>query len=150
MKHVTTGDESQRASSASCAERPQLVSSRVAVATATAALVVACLFWTAGQEPLPSFGWAAAFLFLAIQQDVFRLRIPNWLTLPSLGLVLAASGIMPRYFSGSVPRLTLASHQRSRRGTKGITSTISPRIAARMRFLCVGIQAQASGEWKHA
>jgi prepilin peptidase CpaA len=93
MTQVTTIDELQRASSASCAERPRLVSSSAVVATATAALVVACLFWTAGQKPLPSFGWAAAFLFLAIQQDVFQLRIPNWLTLPSLGLALAAPGV---------------------------------------------------------
>jgi Flp pilus assembly protein protease CpaA len=93
MTHVTTGDELQRASSASCAERPRLVSGSAVVATATAALVVACLFWTAGHKPLPSLGGAAAFLFLAIHQDVFHLRIPNWLTLPSLGLALAASGV---------------------------------------------------------
>jgi prepilin peptidase CpaA len=36
-------------------------------------------------------GWAAAFLFFAIEEDVRSMRIPNWLTGPSLlgALVLA-------------------------------------------------------------
>jgi prepilin peptidase CpaA len=41
--------------------------------------------WTPGKEaPLPALGWAAAFLLLAVHQDVRSLRIPNWLTFPSL------------------------------------------------------------------
>jgi prepilin peptidase CpaA len=60
----------------------------------TAALVVACLFWssTVG-EPLPALGWAAAFLCLAIHQDVTRLRIPNWLTFPALAAAVTTAGI---------------------------------------------------------
>jgi prepilin peptidase CpaA len=57
-----------------------------------AVLVVGCLFWTGQEKPLPALPWAAAFLFLAVEQDVRQLRIPNWLTFPSLllAIVLAA------------------------------------------------------------
>jgi prepilin peptidase CpaA len=41
--------------------------------------------------PLPVFGWAAAFLFLAVASDVRFHRIPNWLTLPALLAALLAS-----------------------------------------------------------
>lgn len=41
--------------------------------------------------PLPIFGWAAAFLFLAVACDVRRHRIPNALTLPALLAALVAS-----------------------------------------------------------
>jgi prepilin peptidase CpaA len=53
---------------------------------------VACFVSTARDEPLPFLGWAAVFLLVSIQQDVSRLRIPNWLTFPALAaaLVLAA------------------------------------------------------------
>jgi Flp pilus assembly protein protease CpaA len=34
--------------------------------------------------PLPILGWAAAFLFLAVERDVHCQRIPNWLTFPTL------------------------------------------------------------------
>jgi prepilin peptidase CpaA len=59
-----------------------------ACAASVAAGVVACFFWSAREEPLLAFGWAAAFLFLVIQQDVSRMRIPNWITLPALCLAL--------------------------------------------------------------
>jgi prepilin peptidase CpaA len=39
--------------------------------------------WVASM-PLPIFGWAAAFLFLAVERDVHCQRIPNWLTFPTL------------------------------------------------------------------
>jgi prepilin peptidase CpaA len=55
--------------------------------------VVACLIWTAREVPLPSIGWAATFLFLAIHQDVSHLRIPNWLTLPGLALALGVAAV---------------------------------------------------------
>jgi prepilin peptidase CpaA len=63
-----------------------------AVPFAIAALVVGCLLWTAQEKPLPALPWAAAFLFLAVEQDVRRFRIPNWLTFPSLlgAIALAA------------------------------------------------------------
>jgi prepilin peptidase CpaA len=34
--------------------------------------------------PLPILGWAAAFLFFAVERDLHCQRIPNWLTLPTL------------------------------------------------------------------
>lgn len=64
-------------------------------AAAVAGLVAATLVSTAGEEPLPALAWAAAFLFLAVHQDVSHLKIPNWLTFPALGAALlgaAASG----------------------------------------------------------
>ena len=74
------------------AERPAIADrwSREAGALAVAALAAACLVWAPGKEtPLPAVGWAAAFLLLAVHQDVRALRIPNWLTFPSLALALA-------------------------------------------------------------
>ena len=41
--------------------------------------------------PLPVFGWAAAFLFLAVASDVRSHRIPNWLTLPAFLAALIVS-----------------------------------------------------------
>jgi prepilin peptidase CpaA len=38
--------------------------------------------------PLPVLGWAAAFLFLAVERDVHCQRIPNWLTFPTLAMAL--------------------------------------------------------------
>jgi prepilin peptidase CpaA len=66
---------------------------REAIALGVAALAAAGLVWTPGKEvPLPALGWAAAFLLLAVHQDVRSLRIPNWLTFPSLlgAIVLGA------------------------------------------------------------
>ena len=62
-------------------------------AAVIAALVSACVVLASTQKPLPAVPWAAAFLFLAIQQDVRGMRIPNWLTLPALfwALVLGAA-----------------------------------------------------------
>jgi prepilin peptidase CpaA len=58
-----------------------------------ASLVVACVVLASRGTPLPACGWAAAFLLLAIQQDLTRMRIPNWLTLPSLLGALALGGV---------------------------------------------------------
>lgn len=56
---------------------------------AVAALACASLVLLPGkQDPLPALGWAAAFLFLAVHQDVRRMRIPNWLTFPSLAVAI--------------------------------------------------------------
>lgn len=58
---------------------------REAIAIGAALLAAATLVWTPGKEaPLPALGWAAAFLLVAVHQDVRSLRIPNWLTFPSL------------------------------------------------------------------
>src|SRR5512145_2863668 len=67
---------------------------REAIAIGVAVLAAASLLWTPGKEaPLPALGWAAAFLLLAVHQDVRSLRIPNWLTFPALlgALVLGAA-----------------------------------------------------------
>jgi prepilin peptidase CpaA len=43
--------------------------------------------WVASM-PLPILGWAAAFLFLAVERDVHCQRIPNWLTFPACAAAL--------------------------------------------------------------
>jgi prepilin peptidase CpaA len=67
---------------------------REALAIGVAVLAVASLVWTPGKEaPLPALGWAAAFLLLAVHQDVRSLRIPNWLTFPALLGAIALGGL---------------------------------------------------------
>ena len=56
---------------------------------AAASLVILCLMTSSSEGPLPTFGWAAAFLFAVVEEDVRRMRIPNWLTLPALVGALA-------------------------------------------------------------
>jgi prepilin peptidase CpaA len=74
---------------------------REAIAIAVALLAAASLVWTPGKEtPLPALGWAAAFLLLAVHQDVRSLRIPNWLTFPSL-LGAIALGALHAGFAGA-------------------------------------------------
>jgi prepilin peptidase CpaA len=59
-------------------------------ASAGVALRVAAGFLSTAEEaPLPALAWAAAFLFLAVENDVRRLRIPNWLTFPAFFGALA-------------------------------------------------------------
>lgn len=53
--------------------------------------------WVAS-KPLPILGWAAAFLFFAVERDVHCQRIPNWLTFPAF---LAA--IVYGVFVGGIP-----------------------------------------------
>ena len=48
----------------------------------------------ADSQPLPVHGWAAVFLGLAVASDVHENRIPNWLTLPALGLALVFSPLV--------------------------------------------------------
>jgi prepilin peptidase CpaA len=62
-------------------------------AFAVASLVVACVVLASRGTPLPACGWAAAFLLVAIQQDLTRMRIPNWLTFPALGVALAVASV---------------------------------------------------------
>ena len=64
-----------------------------AAAFAAATLVVACVALASRGAPLPASGWAAAFLLLAVHQDLTRMRIPNWLTLPGLLLALCLGGL---------------------------------------------------------
>ena len=61
---------------------------------AIALLVSGVLLWTAQEAPLPALGGAAAFLLLAVEQDVRRMRIPNWLTAPALVGALGYAGFV--------------------------------------------------------
>jgi prepilin peptidase CpaA len=64
------------------------------ISLGVAAFAVAALVWIPGKEtPLPALGWAAAFLFLAVHQDVRRMRIPNWLTFPALLLAVGLGAL---------------------------------------------------------
>lgn len=58
-----------------------------------AATVCAGFLWTATEAPLPATWWVAAFLFLAIEQDVRQLRIPNWLTFGGLAVALGLAAL---------------------------------------------------------
>jgi prepilin peptidase CpaA len=62
---------------------------RDGIALAVAAAGSVCLLITAMEAPLPALGWAAAFLFLAVESDVREGRIPNWLTGSALCLFVA-------------------------------------------------------------
>ncbi len=62
------------------------------VSHAVALLVSAALLASAQEAPLPALGGAAVFLMLAVEQDVRRMRIPNWLTLPALLGALGYAG----------------------------------------------------------
>jgi prepilin peptidase CpaA len=62
-------------------------------AGAVAALVAGLVLVSSSGTPLPAISWAAAFLFFAIHQDVRSMRIPNWLTLPSLALAIGLGGV---------------------------------------------------------
>ena len=46
--------------------------------------------------PLPTLGWAAAFLFFAVASDVRSHRVPNLLTIPALLGALLVSPWMGR------------------------------------------------------
>ena len=49
--------------------------------------------WVASM-PLPVLGWAAAFLFLAVERDVHCQRIPNWLTFPTFVAALGYAALI--------------------------------------------------------
>lgn len=60
------------------------------LAVATGLLLAAPVLvsgWVAS-VPLPILGWAAAFLFVAVERDVHCQRIPNWLTFPAFAAAL--------------------------------------------------------------
>lgn len=66
---------------------------RWCVSLALAGAVAASLLWTAQERPLPALGWTAAFLFLAVEQDLRSMRIKNALTLPALAGALGIAGV---------------------------------------------------------
>jgi Flp pilus assembly protein protease CpaA len=70
--------------SRSAEERQRVLSVGVAVGVASAVLAAGLV----GSMPLPTLGWAAAFVFLAVEGDVRCHRIPNRLTLSALVLAL--------------------------------------------------------------
>lgn len=64
--------------------RPRGTSAKVGLLLAAPVLVSG---WVASM-PLPILGWAAAFLFIAVERDVHCQRIPNWLTFPACAAAL--------------------------------------------------------------
>lgn len=66
-----------------------LLVGELALGFAAAGCVALCVVWSTSGTPLPAYGWAAAFLFLVVEEDVRHMRIPNWLTFPCLGLAVA-------------------------------------------------------------
>ena len=70
--------------------RPTMERPRSLAVACGALLAVAALAsgWVAS-KPLPILGWAAAFLFFAVERDVHCQRIPNWLTFPTFAAALA-------------------------------------------------------------
>jgi prepilin peptidase CpaA len=52
------------------------------------------VYWSGLDRPLPALGWAAAFLFFVVQQDVARMKIPNLLTFPALALALMHTALL--------------------------------------------------------
>lgn len=93
MAYAITDSDTLLAHPASERPRSAGVTGSPVVAIATAAVIVGLLFWSNATQPLPALGWAAAFLAVAVHQDVTRLKIPNWLTLPALLCALSAAGI---------------------------------------------------------
>jgi prepilin peptidase CpaA len=67
--------------------------SPIAASLVLAALVGAGFVWSARWNPLPATIGAAAFLVIAIEQDVRRLRIPNWLTYGGLAAALGHAAV---------------------------------------------------------
>ncbi len=63
------------------------------VAWSSAVGLVLFVVWAGlmSSTPLPVYGWAAAFLFLAVACDIRFHRVPNALTLPALLAALLAS-----------------------------------------------------------
>ena len=57
---------------------------RLPISLATACAIGGGLAYSGQDWPLPALPWAGAFLCVAAQQDVQRLRIPNWLTFPAM------------------------------------------------------------------
>jgi len=64
--------------------RPRGIAATVGLLLAAPVLVSG---WVASM-PLPILGWAAAFLFIAVERDVHCQRIPNWLTFPACAAAL--------------------------------------------------------------
>lgn len=62
------------------------------VSLPVALMVSAGFLWLGQGGPLPASLWAAAFLFLALEQDLRRSRIPNWLSIAGLCVALGLAG----------------------------------------------------------
>jgi prepilin peptidase CpaA len=92
MKQAIAGHSSL--SSASEAEAPRTERSDGSLfSTSVALFLTACFCSSIEEGPLPQLAGAAAFLFLAIEQDVRQLRIPNWLTFPAFFGALVLAGL---------------------------------------------------------
>lgn len=69
--------------------RIEAPTARWAISSALSAALTAALLGLPGQAPLPALWWAAAFLFVVVQQDVAWAKVPNAITFPSFALALA-------------------------------------------------------------
>jgi prepilin peptidase CpaA len=66
---------------------------RVWGSVCAAIVLTGLVLWSGLERPLPALGWAAAFLFFVVQQDVLRMKIPNLVTFPALFLALAHAAL---------------------------------------------------------
>jgi prepilin peptidase CpaA len=65
--------------------------------SAAIGILLAAPVWLCGwaaSMPLPVLGWAAAFLFFAVERDVHCQRIPNWLTFSAFGAALLYAAVI--------------------------------------------------------
>ena len=75
---------------------------RLLLSLLTAGALSGLILWSAGSSlTAPPLWLSALFLFFVVQQDVFHWRIPNLLTLPSLGIALTCVAV-----AGGVAGLT--------------------------------------------
>jgi prepilin peptidase CpaA len=74
--------------------RASIARPRVWISLGLAAALSGLVLWSGLDRPLPALGWAAAFLFLVVQQDVARMKIPNLLTFPAFALALAHTAVV--------------------------------------------------------
>jgi prepilin peptidase CpaA len=103
-----------RATSLSCEAEDRLLLKRqrscardagvAALAIGAGAVVSAGFVWSNQEAPLPTLVWAAAFLFLVVEEDLRRRRIPNAVTLPGLLLALGL-GLWSQGWLGGVAAL---------------------------------------------
>jgi len=73
--------------------RVSVASPRVWVSICISVLLTGLVLLSGMDRPLPTLGWAAAFLFCVVQQDVARMRIPNAVTLPAFAIALANGAV---------------------------------------------------------
>jgi prepilin peptidase CpaA len=69
--------------------RIETPTARWIISSTLSATLIAAMLLLSGSTPLPALGWAAAFLFVVVQQDLAHAKVPNAITFPALALALA-------------------------------------------------------------